>query len=499
LENSPKIFYLRLRTGQAGNGTALARNKVAMLAYRLFMAEMDNVPEGVFQRIGAALGAGFQPCIGPARELQASLLDIEPQSMSAEPAPTVAAFGQDEGPAIIGGEIFSNKSSFVAITVEMKDAPARRIQFNDDGLGPQDATFGPKRLSMFYMGPAYVSEHIQKIKGAVEAAFGVTLAPKTYRSKSLTTLREDGRVAPEKPTERDLTAALVLSSRPVRTLAMAIKAAGGLLVRDLAKQLPGDARQGVEEVRRLLERAGLITADVVVVCSRTGAQVARIPNREVLQTMANSGIRCGCGRAITEERSEESIALTELGARLLEGNRWLTVLLVRELMKVGVSLDDMLVDQAPGDDEVDCIADIGGELVLFQVKDKDFNLGDAYGFGAKVGMIRPEHSVVVSTERIGADAREHFDRAHRSRRPEAWHGDTSRPAVRYIEGLETLGGSIEELAAGIYQGDALRFLRRVLPLAGLKPQPLIQAMEQRASRRADAPAALQAEPASQAA
>ena len=130
---------------------------------------------------------------------------------------------------------------------------------------------------------------------------------------------------------------------------MSIKAAGGLLFRDLSSSLPGDAKQGVEEVRRLLERAGLITADVVVVCSRTGAQVARIPNREVLQTMANSGIRCGCGRAITEERSEESIALTELGARLLEGNRWLTVLLVRELMKVGVSLDDMLVDQAPGE------------------------------------------------------------------------------------------------------------------------------------------------------
>ena len=64
-----------------------------MLAYRLFMAEMDNVPDGVFQRIGAALGAGFQPCIGPARELQASLLDIEPQSLAAEPFSPMAGFG----------------------------------------------------------------------------------------------------------------------------------------------------------------------------------------------------------------------------------------------------------------------------------------------------------------------------------------------------------------------------------------------------------------------
>ena len=66
------------------------KENAAMLAYRLFMAEMDNVPDGVFQRIGAALGAGFQPCIGPARELQASLLGIEPQSLSAEPVPPTA-------------------------------------------------------------------------------------------------------------------------------------------------------------------------------------------------------------------------------------------------------------------------------------------------------------------------------------------------------------------------------------------------------------------------
>lgn len=466
-----------------------------MLAYRLFMAEINTLPEGVFQRIGTALGAGFQPCIGPARELQASLLGIEPQSLSAHPVPVGSAFGAEEGSAIIGGEIFSNKSSIVAITVEMQDAPARRIQFSEDGLGAQAEAFGPKRLSMFYMGPAYVSEHIQKIKAAVEAAFGVTLAPKSYRSKTLTTLREDGRTSPEQPGERDLTAALVLSNRAVRTLAMSIKASGGLLARDLGRQLPPDAKQGAEEAKRLLERAGLISADVVVVCSRTGAQVARLPNREVLQTMANSGIRCGCGRAITEERSEESIALTDLGGRLLGANKWLTVLLVRELMKVGVSLDDMVIDTRTDDGEVDCIANIGGELVFFHVKDKDFNIGDAYAFGAKVGMIRPEHSVVISTETIGADAREHFDRALRSRRPDFRHGDAAPAAIRYIEGIDGLGSSVEELAAGIYQGDALRFLRRVLPLAGLQPQPLIQAMEQRSSRRMDpaSPAAFQPE------
>ncbi len=443
-----------------------------MLAYRLYTADIDTVPDGAFQRIGEALGTGFQPCIGPARALQANLLGIEPQAMSDEAA--APGSGAEDAPAILNGEIYSGKSSLFAITVETKDAPPRRGQAGGDApAAPQDAK-GRQRISVFYMGPAYVSEHIQSVKSVIETAFGATLMPKRYGSKILTTLHEEGRTSPQQPTAHELTGARVLSNRLARTLAQGIRAAGGLLQRDLSKQLPADAGQSAEEVKKVLERAGLISADVVVVCSRTQAQVARFPSRDVLQQMSARGVRCGCGRAIAEEQSVESIGLTDFGNRLLDGSRWLTVLLVRELLKVGVSLDDMLVEQHGGD-EVDCVADIGGELVFFSVQDKDCTLGDAYAFGSKLARLRPEHSVLVCTGTIGQDAREQFDRAQGGRRGNA---------MRQVEGLEALGSHIEQLAAGIYQGDALRFLRRVLPLAGLKPQPLIQAMEQRATHQA---------------
>jgi hypothetical protein len=39
-----------------------------------------------------------------------------------------------------------------------------------------------------------------------------------------------------------MAASHLLADRPIRTLAIAIKSSGGLLVCDLAKQLPGDAR-----------------------------------------------------------------------------------------------------------------------------------------------------------------------------------------------------------------------------------------------------------------
>jgi hypothetical protein len=266
---------------------------------------------------------------------------------------------------------------------------------------------------------------------------------------------------------------------------MAIKSSGGLLVRDLPKQLPAETSEQVERVREGLEGRGLIDAEIVVVCTKTQAQIARAPSREVLQQMSAQGVKCACGRAIAEERIEEALTITDLGRALLDGNRWLTLLLLQELQQVGVPLDQTLIDQQVGGDEVDCLANISGELAFFELKDKDFALGNAYSFGAKIGIIQPQHSVIFSTHKIGGDAREHFERARLARKPdpEDWRLGEPLPEIRYIEGLDELRTGVQELATSIYRGDALRILARVLPLAALDPAPTLSALEQQALSR----------------
>ena len=37
---------------------------------------------------------------------------------------------------------------------------------------------------------------------------------------------------------------------------------------------------------------------------------------------------------------------------------------------------EVLVEQSVGGDEIDCVANISGELTLFELKDKEFNLGN---------------------------------------------------------------------------------------------------------------------------
>ena len=42
------------------------------------------------------------------------------------------------------------------------------------------------------------------------------------------------------------------------------------------------------------------------------------------------------------------------------------------------------------------------------LKDREFNLGGAYSFGAKIGIIGPAYPVIISREKIGGDAKEHL-------------------------------------------------------------------------------------------
>ena len=63
---------------------------------------------------------------------------------------------------------------------------------------------------------------------------------------------------------------------------------------------------------------------------------------------------------------EKALTVTDLGRELLDGSRWFSLLLVEELTELGIPLDRILIEQQVGSDEMDCFADVLGELVLFE-------------------------------------------------------------------------------------------------------------------------------------
>jgi hypothetical protein len=146
---------------------------------------------------------------------------------------------------------------------------------------------------------------------------------------------------------------------------------------------------------------------------------------------------------------------------------------------------------------MDCLADVSGELIFFELKDKEFSLGNAYSFGAKIGLLRPKHSVIVTTEAVGGDAKDHFQRAEAAQRssrqvymdPDDYMPPTAQSGIRYIEGLDRLRTDLADLITRIYSQDATRLLSEVARFGSASPLSLLRAVTPPATRTTKAAAA----------
>ena len=203
--------------------------------------------------------------------------------------------------------------------------------------------------------PSRTSARLGTAPLIVKEVMGLTPEPAIYSSQRFDELKAEGRESPTPPSVEEEAAVSLLSDRLLRTLALAIKTSGGLLVRDLPKQLP-EARDRAVQIADRLKAGGLVDSEIVIVCGKTQAQVARAPSRDVIADLATRAVKCACGRSLAEERTEEALAITDLGRALLDKARWLTILLVRELERMGVPRHSILVEQTVGGDEIDCLA-----------------------------------------------------------------------------------------------------------------------------------------------
>lgn len=437
-----------------------------MLVLQLLRGTIEGDPRGTVERFTAALSEDFKPLLKPTIETQLAVLGASQDATGRAKKSRARDVEYSPEPRASEGEILRYGDCLYVVAVRI---PPRHHQLALRLIeGVQDA--GPEKpfLEVACVSGSVECDALSELERVARESVSVTLLPYLYRSHRFNELKAEGRESPRAPREDELRAADVLKDRAARTLAVAIKAAGGLLLRDLSKQLPAETRDQTDRLQQALRAAGIVDAEIVVVCNKTQAQVARTPSRELLAELSEKGLRCACGRPLSDERVEEALTLTEMGRTLVEKSHWLSLLVIQELRRAGVALDSILIDQQLGGDEIDCLANISGELVLFELKDKEFNLGNAYSFGAKIGIIRPQHSVIVSTERVGNDAKDHFQRAglvggDRQRRVAV--GEVRSTDVQYVEGLGSLSAGIEALASRIYAADSQRLIDEILPFA----------------------------------
>ena len=356
------------------------------------------------------------------------------------------------------------------------------------GFMPEDEEYQElltsRRLAVHSFGPAQQSGELDRLVKHLEKAFSTQLIATKHSSQKFEDLKAEGRVPPRMPSNEDIAGASVLADRATRRLAIALKQSGGLHTGSIGKQLPPSDRSRAEEICNSLETCGIVASETVVICTKTSAQVAKVPDASVLADLAARGLRCACGNAISDETIDIALSVSERGRSLLDGNLWFTILLINDLVDLGVLIDQILVDQVSGGSEMDCIADMSGEIALFELKDKEFNLGNAYSFGAKIGIIAPDHPIIVTSEYVGEDAKEHFSKTRQLRRDETWSYPSgelpdSGPTVKYIEGISSLRPELEKLITEIMLREAKVIFDEVLPFGTVSTDAVLKSLNAR--------------------
>lgn len=212
---------------------------------------------------------------------------------------------------------------------------------------------------------------------------------------------------------------------------------------DLSKNLEikGEQQKNFIQAIEKLISWGLVIPKILVLCRKTAIAIAVIQSKEEISEENARGLRCPhCGRAFSAELIKESYMVSDLGKSLTRGSHWMTVLLTDMLLAKGIPEKSIIWNLTADSEEVDCVVQFKDQVWIFELKDRNFESGDAHPLIYRAVKFKASKIIVFTTGQATQEARNVFkDMAHSSR------SETSHGAPNYIEGVANLESAIDIL------------------------------------------------------
>ena len=228
-----------------------------MLVHQMRRADCSVEQISAFDSLLGDLPDGFRRALYPAREQLAALLGLPESRNSVERAQA----RNSRQSKLLKAEVIATDTHLFVLKAFRRGVPLEDLIPTQ---GMQGREIRPSYwLRLHSLGPEVNPEELTVLCDFLAKGFSTEFTEVNFHSPKFDSLKEEGRVSPPTPTAEELNAAEALSDKDSRTLAIAIKQASGLLVGDLERQLSSKARPRTEEIRRSLERTGIITAETV--------------------------------------------------------------------------------------------------------------------------------------------------------------------------------------------------------------------------------------------
>ena len=208
-----------------------------------------------------------------------------------------------------------------------------------------------------------------------------------------------------------------------------------------AKDIKGEDKELQFGVINSLIESRLVSKGYTVTCRKNSAPLAVIQTLNEFEAKSSEQLSCvNCGRSFSDELLDETFALTALGRKLTSGSHWMTLLMTKELVAHGIPEASIIWSLSDEGEEVDCVVEFKGKVWIFELKDRDFEAGDAHPFIYRALKYNADKIIVFTSERVSKEAKRVFEKV-------IYGGKTSfKPGhPLYIEGLDSLQSSISKL------------------------------------------------------
>lgn len=204
----------------------------------------------------------------------------------------------------------------------------------------------------------------------------------------------------------------LLSQKEIKDVLIDFSKKGSILLSDFTKGLSNDDKDATERRLSYMSSQGLLEKSLIVICNKKNVWWnMTIPSVAVLKELEKTSITCTtCGAKITEERVDTLYKISDKGTKLVAGSYWMVGKIVDILRKLDFKDEDIFSGITYGGDELDVAALNLSRLLIFELKDREFNLGDAYKFFTKISRLKEKSTdtkiipIVLTTKSIAEEA-----------------------------------------------------------------------------------------------
>lgn len=238
-----------------------------------------------------------------------------------------------------------------------------------------------------------------------------------------------------------------------------------LKLAQVSKITSEDAYKIVEtEVINKLLSSGLIAEEYLLLCKKDQHTICVVSSKDHFSQYSNPP-RCSiCGRSFADENLQTIYTLTSEGKRLIDGSLWMTIWITEILKENGIMEENIKWNIEVGGEELDIMIEDFDSRIFFELKDREFGLGDAYPFILRVKRYGGNMGIVATMDKVATNVKNFFEEENNSR---------NSISIEYYEGNEDIREGIQKIITRMTLFQLRRTIRPISDGIGINLWPFV--------------------------